>query len=171
MPALVDTFDLGTLRLSSGEAATVDLDVAIEALHFGGQTYTVTDGRAPIRVDVSRTAGSGFALRLRFAVQLDGPCMRCLDVAHDTIEVDAREVDQPDSGEEMASPYLTELELDVRAWAHDALALALPTQILCRDDCAGLCPKCGEDLNHHPDHEHEPESDPRWAKLSELKLD
>ncbi len=35
----------------------------------------------------------------------------------------------------------------------------------------GLCPRCGENLNHHPDHHHEPEADPRWAKLSELKLD
>ena len=59
----------------------------------------------------------------------------------------------------------------MRAWTHDALALALPTQILCRADCAGLCPKCGVNLNEHPDHEHEPEPDPRWAKLSELKLD
>ena len=62
--------------------------------------------------------------------------------------------------------------LDLRAWAHDALALALPAQLLCREDCAGLCPSCGADLNTAgPEHGHEPEPDPRWAKLSELRFD
>ena len=97
--------------------------------------------------------------------------MRCLEDADALVAVDAREVDQPGGGDELSSPYLDDQELDVRGWARDALALALPTQIVCREDCAGLCPRCGENLNQDPDHEHEPEPDPRWAKLSELKLD
>ena len=171
MASLTDTFDLGTLRLASGEGAHVDLEVAVEPLEFGGQTYAVPGDRVPVRLDASRTTGSGFALRLRFEAHLDGPCMRCLENADATLEVDAREVDQPGGGDELTSPYLDDQELNVHAWAHDALALALPTQILCREDCAGLCPKCGENLNRNPGHEHEPEPDPRWAKLSELKLD
>ena len=171
MAPLTDTFDLGTLRLTSGEGAHVDLDVVVEPLEFGGQTYAVPEDRVPVRLDASRTTGSGFALRLRYEAQLDGPCMRCLEDADVVLAVDAREVDQPDGGDELSSPYLDDQELDVRGWARDALALALPTQILCREDCAGLCVKCGENLNHNPGHEHEPEPDPRWAKLSELKLD
>jgi hypothetical protein len=54
----------------------------------------------------------------------------------------------------------------MRAWARDALALALPTQIVCREDCAGLCAVCGENLNRSPDHAHEREPDPRWAALA-----
>jgi uncharacterized protein len=62
--------------------------------------------------------------------------------------------------------------LNLHDWVRDALALALPAQILCRADCAGLCPECGADLNTAgPDHRHEREPDPRWAKLSELKFD
>ena len=62
--------------------------------------------------------------------------------------------------------------LDLRSWARDALALALPTQLLCRPECAGLCPVCGTDLNlAAPDHAHEREPDPRWDKLSELRFD
>jgi uncharacterized protein len=171
MAAVADTFDLGTLRLSSGEAASVDLEVQADPLEFGGQTYVIPDNRIPLRLDVSRTTGSGFAMRLRYDVRLDGPCMRCLENADAELSIDAREVDQPGGGEDLESPYLEEQELDVRSWAHDALALALPTQILCREDCAGLCPRCGANLNAEPGHAHEPEPDPRWAKLSELKLD
>jgi PAS domain S-box-containing protein len=62
--------------------------------------------------------------------------------------------------------------LDLAAWARDALALALPAQVVCRDDCAGLCPLCGENLNTAgPDHHHERAPDPRWAKLRELRLE
>lgn len=171
MAPLTDTFDLGTLRLASGEGAHVDLEVAVDPLAFGGQTYTVPGDRVPVRVDVSRTTGEGFALRLRHEAHLNGMCMRCLEDADAVVEVDAREVDQPGAGDELVSPYLDDQQLDVRGWTRDALALALPTQIVCREDCAGLCPKCGENLNLHPDHHHEAEPDPRWAKLSELKLD
>ena len=59
--------------------------------------------------------------------------------------------------------------LDLSAWARDSLILALPDKILCRPDCAGLCPVCGKDLNAEP-HEHvEERTDPRWAKLSQLR--
>ena len=51
-------------------------------------------------------------------------------------------------------------------------SLALPPQLLCREDCAGLCAVCGENLNEAgPDHAHERAPDSRWAKLSELELD
>jgi uncharacterized protein len=113
--------------------------------------------------------GGGYSLRLRFATRVAGPCMRCLEPAAPAFEIDAREVHQPGGGEELDSPYVGEDGiLDLRGWAHDALALALPVQLLCRPDCAGLCPVCGADLNADPGHAHEREPDPRWAKLREL---
>src|ERR671935_170043 len=88
------------------------------------------------------------------------------------VEVDAREVDQPGGGEELSSPYVERGDLDLRAWARDALALALPSQIICREDCAGLCPICGLNLNQAgPEHGHESARDPRWAKLDELRFE
>jgi uncharacterized protein len=64
--------------------------------------------------------------------------------------------------------YGADDRLDLGAWARDAVALALPDKILCRPECAGLCPVCGNDLNEEP-HEHEEASvDPRWAALQEL---
>jgi uncharacterized protein len=73
--------------------------------------------------------------------------------------------------DEDQTEYLEDDRVDLSAWARDAIALALPDQILCRDDCAGLCPVCGKDLNVEP-HEHtEERTDPRWAKLSELKAE
>jgi uncharacterized protein len=125
----------------------------------------------PVRLDVSRTTANGYALRLRFETSLSGPCMRCLEASQTTFAVDAREVEQPGAkDEELDSPYVTDEVVDLTGWARDSLSLTLPAQLLCRRDCAGLCPECGENLNASPDHEHERGPDPRWAKLRELEL-
>ena len=171
MSLRTDSFDLGGLRLSTGEARRLDLAVAIDPLVLGGERYVV-EPAVSVRLDVSRTTGNGFALRLRFEAPVAGPCMRCLGPAAPLFAVDAREVSQPGEGEELESPYVDQGLLDVRGWAHDALALVLPSQLLCRGDCAGLCPVCGVDLNQAgSDHAHEREPDPRWAVLSEIRFD
>jgi uncharacterized protein len=164
--------DLAGLQLSAGEGRRLQLEVAVAPLVLGGQRYQADPEPVPVQLEVSRMTGGGYALRLRFRAALVGPCMRCLRDAEAMVEVEAREVDQPGRGEELESPYVAEEVLDVAAWAHDAFALAAPLKVLCREDCAGLCPVCAADLNEAgPEHRHEPEPDPRWAKLRELKLD
>jgi len=172
MSQRTDTFELGRLGLSSGEGRTLDLHVAIEPFELGGTAYPAEPALVPVRLDVSRTTGPGYALRLRFEATLTGPCMRCLGPAAPGFAVDAREVDIAGGGEELSSPYVDAgEELDLARWARDALALALPTQLVCTAECRGLCPRCGANLNEDPDHAHEPEPDPRWSKLSEIRFD
>jgi len=171
MSIRADTLDLAPLRLSSGQGHTAELEVAIEPFELSGQTYAVEPALVPVRLDVSRTTANGFALRLRFAATLSGPCMRCLEPSRSTFEVDAREVDQPGStDQELDSPYVEEEVVDVSAWVRDSLSLTLPAQLLCREECAGLCAECGANLNEEPGHAHAAEPDPRWAKLRELQL-
>ncbi len=172
MSVYVDAFDLGKLKLSAGEGRQITLEVDLDPFEFGGERYRVDPARAPATLDISKTTGGGYALRLRFEARVTGACMRCLASSTRSFDVDAREVSLPGGGEELESPYVEAGVLDVRSWARDALALALPTQILCKDDCAGLCPVCGADLNEAgPDHAHESSPDPRWAKLSEIRFD
>jgi DUF177 domain-containing protein len=171
MSQRTEIFDLGRLRLSSGEGRRLELEVPVESFDFGGQRYGVPKSVVAATLDVSHTT-NGYSLRLRYAAELDGPCMRCLEPAARVVEVDAREVDQPGGGDELRSPYLDGDELDLAGWTRDALALALPTQIVCRDDCLGLCAVCGENLNEAgPGHAHEAAPDPRWAALRELKFE
>ena len=170
MAQATDRLDLGQLSLSSGEGRRLELEVAIASLLLGGQRY-VARGPAPARLDVSRTT-VGYSLRLRAEVALEGPCMRCLEGAGREVSIDAWEVDQPGGGEDLSSPYVVGDDLDLAAWARDSVALALPAQIVCTDDCRGLCAVCGENLNAAgPGHGHEPEPDPRWAALRELRVE
>jgi uncharacterized protein len=166
-----DILDLGRMALSAGEARQLELSVAIDDVQLAGQRYAATPARVPVRLDVARMLG-GYHLRLRYKTSLEGPCMRCLEHAAHGFRIDSREIDQPGGGEELASPYIDGVELDLRGWARDALVLELPAQIVCSADCKGICPICGENLNTaEPGHAHEREPDSRWSKLSEIKFD
>ena len=162
-------FDLRTLRIRSGDQSRERLEIELEPLLLGGQAYEPQPNPAPGELTVTR-ASSGTVLELAFDVSLEGPCFRCLTDAELPVSLRLREYEatKPESDEERTE-YLVDDRLDLSAWAHDSIALALPDKILCRLDCAGLCPVCGKDLNAEP-HEHADERpDPRWAKLSELQ--
>jgi len=175
MTATADEFDLGGLRLGVGEGRRIELGVRVDPLVLGGERYAVEPEKVPVKLEVSRMTGNGYALRLRFQAALVGMCMRCLKEAGPEVEVEAREVDRPGGGEDLESPYVDGETLDLAAWARDAFALAAPVKVLCKEDCAGLCQVCAADLNDldpaRPEHHHEQASDPRWAKLRELKLE
>jgi uncharacterized protein len=165
--------DLARLSLAHGEGARLDLPARLDPLELGGQAYAPRGEVLKARLDISRPS-NGYAFRLRFPLSVEGPCMRCLEPAAVEAEIDAREVDQADTDdEELRSPYVVDDELDLGRWAHDAALLAIPSRILCRPGCAGLCPVCGESLNDADpeDHRHDTGGDPRWSKLNELKLD
>lgn len=173
MPEARTIIDLSRLSLAHGEGKRLELPVALEPFELGGQTYEARPAAPTVRLELSRPSG-GFAFRLGFSVHLEGPCMRCLEPGSLDLEVEAREVDQPGTEDaELRSPYVADDELDIGRWARDAVVLALPTRFLCRPDCAGLCPVCGESLNDADpaDHEHDTGSDPRWAALKDLKLE
>jgi uncharacterized protein len=172
MAPTVELLALSSLKLAPGEGRRIELEVPVEALELGAETYEASPSQVPVTLEASRMMGGGYALRLAFAATLTGPCMRCLKDASPLIEVESREVDRPSEGEELKSPYVVGDTLDVAAWAHDAFALAAPVKVLCREDCPGLCPVCAADLaTAGPDHHHESAGDPRWARLRELKLE
>ena len=64
--------------------------------------------------------------------------------------------------------FLEEPHLDLEKLAVEQVELELPIRILCSDDCAGLCPRCGANRNTEDACQCEPETDPRWAALKDL---
>jgi uncharacterized protein len=164
------SFNLRQLKLRSGEQYLGEAEVDLEPFRFGGERYLPVPERVTAELTISR-ASTGTVFELGFPSRVHGPCQRCLADAVVETRVSAREYQatSPDDSDELSTPYVRHDRLDLSAWARDALALALPERILCRPDCAGLCPVCGKDLNRDP-HEHEEEhSDPRWAALAQLR--
>jgi uncharacterized protein len=164
------SFNLRAVKLRSGEVFEDEVDVQLEPLEFGGQRYLPVPGIVPARLRVTR-ATTGTVFELGFRARLHGPCYRCLTDTVVDLRVEGREyqANDPQGDEELRTPYLVDEQIDLSAWARDALVLALPPKILCKPDCAGLCPECGRNLNDEP-HEHEPTAgDSRWEALEALR--
>jgi uncharacterized protein len=166
----VTIFNVRTAKLRSGDQFRDVREVELEPLELGGQRYVPVPETPEAAFALTQTS-SGLVLELELDVRLIGPCFRCLGDAGLSLHVESREYQATNPGEsdELTTPYLEDDRLDLSAWARDAIALSLPDKILCKADCAGLCPVCGRDLNREP-HAHEEEGgDPRWAALAELK--
>jgi uncharacterized protein len=166
----VTTLSLRQIRLRSGEEYRDTKDVELGSLELGGQRYLPVPGTVPADLTITR-ASTGTVFALSFRARLHGPCYRCLEDAVVELPISAREYQATNPGEsdELRTPYVADDRLDLSAWARDTLALALPDKILCKPDCAGLCPVCGRDLNVEPHVHEEAEGDPRWSALAELR--
>jgi uncharacterized protein len=166
----VTFFDLRTARLRSGEEWRDEIEVELEPLELGGQRYLPVPDRVPAQLRLTK-ASTGTVLELDFTARLYGPCWRCLRETVLELPLHAQEYQatNPGGDEELTSPYVEDDRVDLSAWARDAVALALPEQILHDPDCAGLCPECGKDLNDEPHTHDEIAADPRWSGLEGLR--
>jgi DUF177 domain-containing protein len=168
----VTSYPLRSLRLRSGEEMRDEVEIALEPFVLAGQSYLPVPATVSAALTVQR-ATTGDVFGLRFSTRLHGPCMRCLEDAGLDIDVRAREYQAADgdADDELRSDYVVDDRLELSTWARDAVAEAIPDQILCRPDCVGLCPVCGTRIGAEP-HVHEEESrDPRWAPLEALRGD
>ena len=97
-------------------------------------------------------------------------CDRCLDEATEMFELDFEHIlaaeDSGDLSDELI--VIPDFMLDFYELAREDILLELPTKFLCSDDCLGLCPKCGCNLNHGSCDCDTSEPDPRLAALREL---
>jgi uncharacterized protein len=166
----VTTLDLRRLRLRPGDVHRETLHVELEPFFLGGQRYDASPATIPVRLHVTQPSGATL-FDLEVHARLVGPCMRCLAAAAVVIDATAREFHDPDAalGDELRSDYVLDDVQQVGAWARDVVALETPEQIVCRPDCAGLCPVCGKDLNAEPHVHADRDPDPRWAALGELR--
>ena len=149
IPAPPEPTRLGLETIAVPTEAAIELDVRLES---------VTEG-----VYVSGTVYA----------PLSGECARCLDALTDDVDVELSELfaypasvtDETTDADEL--PRVVDELVDVEQIVRDAIVLALPLAPLCRADCPGLCPDCGEKwADLAPDHGHET-LDPRWAALKE----
>ena len=154
--AAMTRFPLRRLRLRPGEEQRDAVPIELEPFELGGQRYLPVPHEVEAELTVTQ-ATTGLDLRLAFDVRLHGPCMRCLADAVARRPRRRARVPRRRRGraDELRSEYVVDDDqLDLTAWARDAIALALPDQILHAPDCAGLCPVCGKDLNVEP-HTHD----------------
>jgi len=167
----------GLLREPPGTARTDHVTIPIAELPIADDLSLATPVVGDIKL--SRT-NRGLLVRAALDTALAETCSRCLGPAQTPVHVELEQEALPSIDIETGAPVDLSQdpdalvidehhELDLEPPIRDAISLAEPIAPLCRDDCAGLCPECGADLNADPGHHHDDdEIDPRLAGLAEL---
>ena len=138
---------------------------------FAGLDFALAE---PVRVTGRlQPAGEGrFYWHAKLAARVTEMCRRCLEPVQVTVEADVKALftQDPDALDDPDSYPLPPdaTEIDVTPAVREELILAVPQFVVCRDDCRGLCPRCGHDLNAGPCG-CAPATDLRWHALAALK--
>jgi uncharacterized protein len=160
----------------------------------GHDTGFRADRPAPFKASLRKISG-GVLLKGELAAHLTGPCKRCLrDVAvelpvqftlnlvpapkvtlEDGLGGEGAEDPKRDSGGSFAlrdadREYFDGRTIDLDPIVREQVLLALPVAVVCRDDCKGLCPVCGQDLNEKECGCERKVVDPRLAVLKSVKV-
>jgi uncharacterized protein len=127
-----------------------------------------------VRAKADGSATRGVWVRGRMSARVRSACRRCLeplelDVSEDfTVLFDAKTSD--DEGDlELYGLDPRSDELDLRIPLAERLILVVPSYALCRESCAGLCDRCGTNLNEGDCGCAPANADPRWGPLQELR--
>jgi uncharacterized protein len=165
MPAMrVDVSEL----LVDGVGAQVDLEVNL-GFHHLSEDVSVSSLKGTL--NLWRTT-EGIWVRGSLATGVDLQCVRCLTSWPDTIEIvlDERFRFPPIPASEADQVYPIEMDhhIDLTPALGALVIISMPMHVLCRADCAGLCPTCGKDLNEGPCDCEVDDVDPRMAALKAL---
>jgi uncharacterized protein len=148
-----------------------EIDLDTEGIKIAGDVEMIGE----VRKNAAKTDVRGSV-----KVPIEIECTRCLapirselDIVFD-IDFVGREL-LPESKEthlensDLDTDLIEDDEIDLTEIAREQILLNLPETTLCREECKGICPTCGEDLNEADCQCGEDDIDPRWAALKNLK--
>lgn len=158
-----------------GELKRIDIDYTLTPVPICGVKF-----ESDARVTGYLTDNAGY-MRLHLTAKLpySGECARCLAPVSGVFSLDFERTVAPEGMltdqqlEDNVDEYVVTdgNELDVDEQLSEELILSFPTRLLCREDCKGLCPKCGKPLNDGPCPCPQKEIDPRLAVLKDFFKD
>lgn len=129
-----------------------DAELSFDKIHVMGSDYPVLK-KEPFEVTVSCEDGKNLSIHAETEITADVPCDRCLEsvsvpvsgVADCVLPVsDGKIVWNPEEGPEN---FIDGTDLDCDRLMMEEFLLNWPSKVLCKEDCKGLCPICGQNLN------------------------
>lgn len=156
-----------------------DFQVAPSEIDLEGEAIKLKDAvkvEGKLKKGIAQTDVQG-----KISARVEAECNRCLQAAElalefpfDAVFVTAENYTQEKEAELKAGDLEVSLfegdRIDLTELAREQILLNLPTQVFCRENCEGLCQKCGANLNLINCNCEENEIDPRWSKLNDLKF-
>ena len=169
--------DVEPLTRQRGRQMQGTVEAAIEPISVPGGEIAATEP-VRLRYRLTHTGDRHIWLEARLTARARLTCDRCLERYDAVLETRyeeeyrprpagaAAEAEPDDAGETRVA-YYDDHRVDLREGVRQNLLLAMPAKQLCREDCRGLCPRCGRNLNEGPCDCPAEEGDPRLAALEE----
>ena len=156
-----------------GKRRTYEVPLEMEQFQAGGQKYEIVS-REPVQLVLVHTEHQKITVTGRIGLTVRFLCDRCLepvlypfDISFEK-EVDMRQSDEERKAELDEQAYIQGFELDTEQLLSEELLIHMPMKILCREDCKGICNRCGANLNQGPCHCKEEPKDPRMAAILDI---
>jgi len=173
--------DVSTIRDIKGAAIEADLRGAVGSVGAAGRELELSEP-AEVHVRVTNTGHGTLLVQGKAKARVRATCDRCLTPFELEIisDFERQYVRGPEGGQSSRSPTGEGRGDDVREYQGDvvdigpdvreSLSLAMPMKLVCADECKGLCPSCGKNLNEGPCDCPVTSYDVRLAALADLGL-
>lgn len=135
-----------------GKEKTYTAEIEMDTFQAPDGTWSVVS-KKPVDLRIRNLGGKKLLMEGRAALTLSIPCSRCLEPVDVPFELDIfQELDMDASEADRVrelneQPYVSGYYLDVDQLIGNELLLNLPMKVLCREDCKGICNRCGMNLN------------------------
>ena len=165
--------DLSKVLTHEGKKQTVEVELPGDAFvsRLGSFPYAE---KSPVTITVTHTENQVIKITGTGLVSVMIPCSRCLEPVKESFDIDIdEEVDMKMSEQERVealdeSSYIIGRELDTDKLLHNEILISWPMRVLCKEDCKGICSRCGTNLNHGFCDCDAADLDPRMAVISDI---
>ena len=159
--------DISHALKNPGQVYPLEAEVSLPEMEAMGETLAFENARF-----VGELLGAGESVSVKGTVRADviAHCARCLAPVRYAVEtpVDETFVRAENASADSDAYPIVGTEIELMDLVRDAVVLDLPMRFLCKEDCKGLCPKCGANRNEHPCNCLEGDDDNPFAALRDL---
>ena len=164
---------LSDISSSEGKCVHHSVPFEMDTITFQQGTFPVL-AKEPTELTITNTGDRILELEGSGLVTVGIPCDRCLDEVETKIpfsfmrKLDMKLTDEERVNDLDESSYLTGYDLDVDRLVYLEVLMSWPLKVLCKEDCKGICSRCGKNLNDGPCGCTEEPKDPRMAAISDI---
>lgn len=165
--------DLSEILSLEGKTQVVEAPVSMDSFQSRLGSFPVAE-KEPLTVTITNTGKKVLKIEAKGRMTIKIPCDKCLKEVPTEFAIDMeQEIDMKASGEDRIKDldeinYVTGCSLDVEQLVHNEILIHWPLRVLCREDCRGLCPVCGKDLNEGSCNCDQSSPDPRMAAIRDI---
>ena len=154
--------DLTEVILNDGKVIRREVELNLKHFMYRFGNFKIVS-KTPVSLEIENEGENKLRLNGSADIDILIPCARCLKPVSNRLEIRFElEMDQEEKD------YIDGYNLDVDQLVHDEALLVWPERILCTEDCKGLCPACGQNLNDGSCDCERTDLDPRMAKILDI---